>query len=181
MANGIIITGPSGAGKTTLGKMVADALGFKFVDLDDYIWRKDTEIPFSVTYSREEKISGVKGAISDCEHFVMAGSMDSFHEHFDPFFTLAVMLHADAETRVERVHKRKLLENGERILEGGDMFERHQSLLENIAGYDYGKGSTTLQTHEKWLNSLSCKVIRLDGALPLEENLKAIIKEYEGL
>ena len=181
MANGIMITGPSGAGKTTLGKMVADALGFKFVDLDDYIWRKDTEIPFSVTYPREERISGVMGAISDCEHFVMAGSMDSFHEHFDDSFTLAVLLYADAKTRVERVHKRKLLENGERILEGGDLYERHQSLLENIAGYDYGKGSTTLMTHEKWLNSLKCKVIRLNGTTPLEDNLKTIIKEYEGL
>ena len=54
MAAGIMIMGSSGAGKTTLGKMAAERLGFTFVDIDEYIWRKDTEIPFSkCTQSRK--------------------------------------------------------------------------------------------------------------------------------
>lgn len=44
MATGIMIMGSSGAGKTTLGKLVAKELGYTFVDIDEYIWRKDTEI-----------------------------------------------------------------------------------------------------------------------------------------
>ena len=47
MATGIMIMGSSGAGKTTLGNLVANELGYTFVDIDEYIWRKDTEIPFS--------------------------------------------------------------------------------------------------------------------------------------
>ena len=119
MANGILIMGSSGAGKTTLGELVAKELNYTFVDIDEYIWRKDTEIPFTAMYSRNEKIERLQAAISDCEHFVMAGSMDSFHEHFDPYFELVVHLHTDEKIRVKRVHERELEWFGERVLEGG--------------------------------------------------------------
>ncbi len=179
MATGIMIMGSSGAGKTTLGKLVAKELGYTFVDIDDYIWRKDTEIPFSAMYSKAEKISRLMAAISQCEHFVMAGSMNSFHKHFDPFFELVVHLHADAQLRINRVHKREFEWFGERILEGGDLYEEHQKYLNDIAGYDFGIGKSTLQQHEQWLKSLDCKVIKLDGASALEENLNKIIQAYQ--
>ncbi len=178
MANGIMIMGSSGAGKTTLGELVAKKLNYTFVDIDEYIWRKDTEIPFTAMYSRNEKIERLQAAISDCEHFVMAGSMDSFHEHFDPYFELVVHLHTDEKIRVKRVHERELGWFGERVLEGGDMYEEHIKMLDGIAGYDYGYGGCTLQLHEKWLSALNCKVIRLDGAEPLEKNLETIIETY---
>ncbi|MBO5110103.1 MAG: AAA family ATPase [Clostridia bacterium] len=180
MATGIMIMGSSGAGKTTLGELVAKELGYTFVDIDEYIWRKDTEIPFSLMYSKAEKISRLMDAISNCEHFVMAGSMDSFHESFDPFFELVVHLHADAQIRIKRVDKRELDLFGARILEGGDMYEEHQKFLNDIAGYDLGIGGCTLQQHETWMKSLKCKVIQLDGAHALEKNLKIIIEAYKG-
>lgn len=179
MATGIMIMGSSGAGKTTLGKLVAKELGYTFVDIDEYIWRKDTEIPFSAMYSKAEKICRLQEAISNCEHFVMAGSMDSFHEYFDPYFELVVHLHTDEQIRVKRVHERELGWFGERILEGGDMYEEHQKMLNGIAGYDYGIGGCTLQQHENWLQSLKCKVIKLDGAKALKENLNIIIEAYK--
>lgn len=42
MSKGIMIIGSSGSGKTSLGKMVADKLGYPYFDVDDYIWRRDT-------------------------------------------------------------------------------------------------------------------------------------------
>ena len=110
----------------------------------------------------------------------MSGSMDSFHEHFDPYFELVVHLHTDAQVRVKRVHERELEWFGERVLEGGDMYEEHQNMLNGIAGYDYGIGGCTLQQHEKWMQSLKCKVIQLDGADTLEKNLNIIIDAYKG-
>lgn len=178
MATGIMIMGPSGAGKTTLGELAANELGYTFIDIDEYIWRKDTVTPFSVMYSRAEKIDRLMEAISTCDHFVMAGSMDSFHEHFDPFFELVVHLYTDAQVRMKRVHDRELELFGDRILKGGDMYAEHQNFLNDIAGYDLGRGGCTLQQHELWLKSLTCKVIRLDGAHALEENLKIILDAY---
>lgn len=178
MVTGIMIMGPSGSGKTTLGKMVAERLGYAFVDIDEYIWRKDTELPFSVMYSKEEKINRLMDAISHCKHFVMAGSMDSFHQYFDPFFELAVYLYADTKIRVKRVHERELQLFGKRILEEGDMYEQHQNFLKEIAGYDFGIGGCTAQRHELWLESLKCKVLRLDGSEKLEKNLNIIMDLY---
>ena len=179
MATGIMIMGSSGAGKTTLGKLVANELGYTFVDIDDYIWRKGTDLPFSTMYPKAEKISRLQEAISNCEHFVMAGSMDSFHEYFDPYFELVVHLHADAQTRVKRVHERELGWFGDRVLEGGDMYEEHQKMLNGISGYDHGIGGCTLQQHEVWMNSLNCKVLQLDGADALETNLARIVEAYQ--
>ena len=178
MATGIMIMGSSGAGKTTLGELLAKELGYTFVDIDEYIWRKDTNIPFSAMYPRPEKISRLMDAISQCEHFVMAGSMDSFHEQFDPFFELVVHLHTDAQIRAQRVHERELQRFGERILEGGDMHIEHQKYLNDISGYDFGIGGCTLQQHELWLQSLKCKVIKLDGSNALKENMDKIIAAY---
>lgn len=79
---GIMIMGPSGAGKTTLGELAAKELGYTFVDIDEYIWRKDTAAPFSVMYSRAEKIDRLMEAISTCDHFVMAGSMEIILEAY---------------------------------------------------------------------------------------------------
>lgn len=56
MAKGMIILGPAGSGKTTLGRLVAKELGIAFLDIDDYIWRADTAVPYTVMYSRQEKI-----------------------------------------------------------------------------------------------------------------------------
>lgn len=181
MATGIMIMGSSGAGKTTLGELVAKKLGYTFVDIDEYIWRKDTQIPFSEMYPKAEKISRLMDAISNCDHFVMAGSMNSFHEYFDPYFELVVHLHTDAETRVKRVHERELGWFGSRILEGGDMYEEHQKMLRGIAGYDYGIGVSTLQQHEEWMKSLKCPVMRLDGSDTYEKNLGIITEAYIGL
>lgn len=180
MATGIMIMGSSGAGKTALGKNLSEESGFTFVDIDDYIWCKDTEIPFTAMYSKAEKISRLREAIAYCEHFVMAGSMDSFHEYFDPLFELVVYLHTDESLRVKRVHERELNMYGNRILEGGDMFEEHQKFLNDVAGYDYGFGSCTSQKHDDWLKSINCKVLKLDGAETLENNIKAIIDAYCG-
>ncbi len=83
MSTGIMIIGPSGSGKTTLGKAVAAKLGYPYFDVDDYIWKQNTVEPYTQMYTREEKISRLSHDIEPYEHFVMAGSMSSFHYAFD--------------------------------------------------------------------------------------------------
>ena len=104
MTRGIILFGSSGSGKTTLGRKLAQELGYPYFDIDDYLWRKDTPIPFTRMYSRQEKAERLMHDISQFDHFVMAGSMDSFNAPFVPLFDLAVHVDADGNG--------KLLENG---------------------------------------------------------------------
>lgn len=178
MSRGIIIFGSAGSGKTTLGRMVADFLDFPYFDIDDYIWRSDTEKPFTVMYSRDEKINNLMNDISKYEHFVMAGSMDSFNAPFVPLFDLAVHITAKVETRIERIQKRELERFGKRILKGGDMYEDHLKFLNAAAEYDSDNGSPSMKVHSEWADSLPCKVLRLSGDDDLNYNLKIIVDEY---
>ena len=139
---------------------------------------QNTEKAFFRDVFQVGKNRRLMSAIAQTEYFVMAGSMNSIHEHFDPFFKLAVHLNADEKLRVERAHQRELERFGCRILEGGDMYEEHNQFLRDVAGYNYGIGSATLQSHEAWIQTLPCKILRLDGALPLEENANLIVKDF---
>lgn len=181
MPKGIMILGSPGAGKTTLGRLVAGKLGISFLDIDEYIWKNDTDMPYSVMYSRDEKIRRLMSAAETAGEFVMAGSMNSFHEHFDPLFRLAVYLTADEKIRVERVHKRELEEFGDRILPEGDMFEAHQSFLKDVAGYDGETNSCNSRQHEEWLSQLVCPILRLDGCENLEKNAEVIVRRYRSI
>ena len=181
MARGIMIFGPSGSGKTTLGRAVAERLGFDYIDIDDCIWRKDTEKPFSALYPRQERIARVMAAVQATEYFVMAGSMDSFHEYFDPYFDLAVHLVADTQLRVQRVHTRESDWFGARVEVGGDMYEDHRRNLENIALYDIGGGSTSYAVHKAWADSLKCPVLTLDGGEEIDKNVQTILDAYSAI
>ncbi|MGZ9584272.1 hypothetical protein [Paenibacillus marinisediminis] len=177
MARGIIIFGSSGSGTTTLGREVAKRLGFQHFDLDDYLWRWDTEIPFTVTKPREERIELLMGDISKFPHFVMSGSMDSYNAPFVPLFDLAVLNSAPVETRVERVNAREFARFDERILPGGDMFENHKDFLAMIRRYD-SDGSPCRRVHEQWAATLSCPVLHVDGTFEIAENAAQIVEQY---
>lgn len=177
MARGIIIFGSAGSGKTTLGKLVAEKLGFPYFDIDDYIWIKDVDKPFTVMYTRNEKINRLMTDISKGAHFVMAGSMDSFNAPFVPLFDLAIHITASIDTRIARIHKREYEVCGGRIMEGGDMYEGHCYFLGNSARYDTD-GSPCMSTHVQWANSLPCKVLQLNGDEDLSKNVKIIVHEY---
>ena len=48
----LAMIGASGSGKTTLGKIVAQKLGYLYFDVDDYIWKQNTDkkIPINTTF-----------------------------------------------------------------------------------------------------------------------------------
>ena len=177
MSTGIMIAGPSGSGKSSLGKIVAEKLGFPYFDVDDYIWKKDTPEPFTQMYSKAEKISRLSGDIEPCEHFVMAGSMRSFHQAVDDKFELMVFLYAGPEIRLQRVHSRAIERFGERILEGGDLYESHRKFLESNRRYETD-GSPNLNEQKKWIKNLPCAKIELNGTNSLESNAEIIVEKW---
>lgn len=181
MPKGMIILGPAGSGKTTIGQLAAANLGIAFLDIDEYIWRNDTKIPYTSMYSKEEKIHRLMNAVEEAEEFVMSGSMNSFHEYFDPMFLLAVYLTADRQVRLQRIHDRELKEFGNRILPGGDMYEAHQSFLADAAGYDENADVCNSRQHTLWLSQLTCPILRMDGGEKLDNNVEIIVEKYRKL
>lgn len=179
MARGIIIFGSPGSGTTTLGREVAMRLGFQHFDLDDYLWRWDTEIPFTVTRPREERIELLMADISKFPHFVISGSMDSYNAPFVPLFDLAVFNSAPTEIRVERVKAREFAQFGDRILPGGDMFENHENFLDCVRRYDTDGWAISRKVHEQWAATLPCPVLHIDGTVAIEENIEGIVEQYK--
>lgn len=180
MSTGIIIIGPSGSGKTTLGKIAAQKLGYPYFDVDDYIWKQNTDRPYTQMYTRDEKISRLSNDIAPYEHFVMAGSMSSFHYAFDEMFEVMVLLYVSPDIRVERVHKRSIERFGERVLEGGDMYEAHMRFLNDNRRYE-ADGSPNMREQKEWMKNMSCVKIELDGTADLEKNADIIVKNWNGI
>ena len=186
MARGIILFGGMGVGDTTLGRAVAARLGWPHFDLDDFIWRWDTGLPFTKTRPRAEKVSMLKEAISHHPHFVMSGSMFSFRREFESCFELAVFLTAPAEVRAERLRKREQGRWGARVLPGGDMYEAegsiHKDYMACACSYDEGPEELFSRAqHERWISELPCPVLRLDGTKSVEENARRVIEEYRAI
>ena len=180
MSSGIIIIGPSGSGKTTLGKIAARKLGYPYFDVDDYIWKQNTDSPYTQMYTRDEKISRLSNDIAPYEHFVMAGSMSSFHYAFDEMFEMMVLLYVSPDIRIERVHKRAIERFGERVLEGGDMYEAHMRFLNDNRRYEED-GSPNMREQKEWMENMSCVKIELDGAADLEKNADIIVNNWNGI
>lgn len=128
-------------------------------------------------YSKAEKIRLLKSGIEPYEHFVMAGSMSSFHQAFDDNFEMMVFLYAEPEIRLRRVHKRAMERFGKRILEGGDLYESHQKFLESNRRYE-SDSSPNLGEQKEWMKSLPCVKIELDGGRSLESNAQIIVEKW---
>ena len=180
MSKGIVIFGPAGAGKTTLGLMLASVLEYPYFDYDDYIWKKDTKEPFTERYPEEEKKSRLLGAITPNDYFVLSGYMDGEHEELDSMFMLAVHVNASADLRAERIRKRDQDIYGKRVLPGGDMYETHERFIDRVIPYN-DENEPFLKRHKDWAETLSCPVIFLDGGEPLIDNVQRIIEAYRNL
>ena len=107
----------------------------------------------------------------------MAGSMSSFHEEFDPDFAMMVLLYTDPDTRISRVRERSIQRFGERVLEGGDMYQSNLEFLEANRRYE-SDGSPNLKEQKAWMNGLDCIKLELDGADDIEKNVAAIMNAW---
>ncbi len=179
MSKGIIIYGASGSGKTTVGKALAQRLNFQYFDFDDYFWNWDTEIPYTVTRPREEVIENMTNDMMKHPHFVLSGSMGGICKSLSSMFGLAILITVPTAIRIERLRKRESDMFGERILEGGDMYEQNLNFFEIAKQYDTDKPpSVCLERDEQWITEAPYPVLRLDGTKGISENVEWIAEQY---
>jgi adenylate kinase family enzyme len=170
----IHITGASGAGTSTLGKAISDKYGYSHLDTDDFFW-EPTNPPFSVKRDRKARQNLLKEAIEKAGRCVISGSLDGWGDIFIPRFELVVFLSADKDTRLQRLSAREFQRFGARIQPGGDMYRNHEDFIKWAAAYDVaGLEIRSKRLHEEWLKQVSCPIVRLNGALSCEENMKKL-------
>ena len=173
MKNVIVVCGLNGAGKSTLGKALAEKLNYRFIDIEDIYFPKDNpEYMYLNPRPFEEVERILSNIISENNNFVLALVKGNFNKDIVSHFKCAVYIEAPKETRIKRVYQRSYNKFGERMLEGGDLYEKETAFLHFVKSKDEN-------TVEFWLASLSCPIIRVDGTLPVEKNA-ALLAEKLG-
>lgn len=168
------IFGASGSGTSTLGRKISDALGFRFMDTDDYFWMP-TDPKYTTRRPRDERLAMMRSDIENAENVVLSGSLSGWGDPLIPYFTLAVRLHTDTAVRIERLKRREHEAFGSRIDEGGDMHRAHLDFLAWAAAYDTGGlNMRSRAEHDAWQKQLRCPLLELDGNTAPDENLRHI-------
>ena len=84
---------------------------------------------------------------------------------------------------MRRLEERETHRYGEDIVIGGKRHESYKKFMEWASMYDTaGIELRSRALHEEWLSALSCRVLRLEGDISVEEKLNYIeelLKAYE--
>lgn len=171
MGTGIIVCGLNGSGKSTLGAALSEKLGFHFIDLENlYFPKTDPNDPYASPRSEEEVGKLLADEIKAHENFVFAAVRGNYGEDFRSFYQLAVLIEVPKEIRMKRIRNRSFQKFGNRMLPGGDLYEREEAFFKMV-------GFRQEDYAENWLESVDCPVIRIDGTRSIEENVTFISRQ----
>lgn len=169
MGIGIIVCGLNGCGKSTLGKALAQKMGFPFIDIEDlYFTRANNDTPYANPRSREEVEKLLLSEVCGHENFIFSAIKGDYGEELQKHYQYAVVIEVPKEIRTQRVRNRSFQKFGSRMLEGGDLYEAEEQFF-SLAE------ARTESFYEQWLQSLHCPVIRVDGTKSIAENIHFII------
>jgi adenylate kinase family enzyme len=171
----IHITGASGTGTTTLGAAVAEALGAKHLDADDFAWAP-SEPPFIHRIEPAERWAMFTAVIAGVERWVLSGSLLRWDDEVMALFDLVVFLHIPQEVRIARLLARERERYGAKIDPGGSQYESNRFFMAASHGYESGEYPVqNLPNARAWLSRLPCPVIEIEGAVPLSESVAAVL------
>lgn len=170
----IHVLGASGAGTTTLGTALAARLGCPHEDTDAYYWLP-TDPPFTAPRPPDARLTLLLPQLAGA-NWVLSGSALKWGTPLEPLYELVVFLRLDPALRMARLYRREVERYSARINPGGDMALASQAFVDWAESYDTaGPGQRSLAAHEQWLTALTCPILRLDSAAPVEELAVAVL------
>ncbi|MEO0821324.1 MAG: hypothetical protein AAF074_12960 [Pseudomonadota bacterium] len=168
------ITGASGAGVTTLGRALAQALAVPHHDTDDYYWRP-TEPPFTEPRPAPERLRLMEALFLPRRGWVLSGSLSGWGDPVIAHLDATVFVLTPTAERLARLEARERTRYGAQA--DGPERERRDAFLAWAAAYDDGPPEMRSRArHEAWLASLPCPVLRLAGDQPVEGLLAALLE-----
>ncbi|MCF7923555.1 MAG: AAA family ATPase [Candidatus Izimaplasma sp.] len=170
----INVFGSSGSGTTTLAKAIADNYNFHHIDVDDIMW-KNTDPPFSVRRNNGEIKDFMTRLLSENENVVISGSIIGIYDDLKPNIDLFIYINLDLETRIRRINEREYKRFGDRILPGGDLYDKHQDFIKWVSDYEHNPESLrSRRQHLSWLKDVKKPVLKITEELTLDELLKLV-------
>lgn len=174
MGTGIQICGLNGCGKSTLGKALAERMGFYFIDNEHlYFSRTHADEPYMSPRSRAEVERLLMEEVVSHPDFVFAAVKGDYGKDVLPMYNYVVVMEVSLRIRAQRVRNRSFQKFGSRMLEGGDLHDQEEAFFQLAA-------SRRDEDIERWLQQISCPVIRVDGTRPVEENVAYILRAIDG-
>ena len=163
--------GLNGCGKSTLGKALAQKLGYYFIDIEDmYFTRTSTDAPYANPRSRAEVEKLLLDEVRKQNHFVFSAIKGDYGEELQEYYQVAVVIEVPKEIRTQRVRNRSFQKFGSRMLAGGDLYQAEEQFFELAE-------SRTEDFYAQWLQSLHCPIIPVDGTKSIDENIHFIINQ----
>jgi hypothetical protein len=103
---------------------------------------------------------------ADRPDWVLSGSLDEWGRPVIALFDLVVFLYAPTDIRLQRLREREARRGWV-----------DEEFIEWASHYDDGtREGRNLPRHQRWLDTLSCPVLRLDGTLPVAELVGHVIE-----
>jgi adenylate kinase family enzyme len=166
---GILICGHNGTGKSTLGKELALALGYQFIDNEDLLFPKtDESYMFSSPRNKKEVITSLEEMIEKNDHFIFAAVKGDYGDKLIKAIDHVILIEVPKNIRYKRVRERSYQKFGERIKEDGDLFEKESKWFSIVE-------SRPENYVTSWLGNISCPIIRIDGTLPIAQNIDFLL------
>lgn len=173
MINKIAIVGGNGSGKTTLGAMLSKELNYKHMDIEDYYF-EDAEIPYSQSRTREEVLQLMEQDAVKYPNFIISAVNADLGDKINSLYECVIYLKVPLEIRFKRVKQRVYDKFGDRVLEGGDMYEQEQEFFDSIV-------TKTLEKTDEWVKCIPCPIIYADGTKPIDETIGLILTKLAEL
>ena len=159
--------GASGAGVTTLGRALADALAAPHHDTDDYYWHP-TAPPYRNKRDVADRLRLMREIFLDRPDWVLSGSLDDWGGAVVPLFDLLYSCEFQPRFACNGcgIARRGVLATP-RHRPGGWRHKETEEFIEWASHYDDGtREGRNLPRHLKWLDRLTCHVRRVDGTRP---------------
>ncbi len=160
--------GLNGCGKSTLGRALAQKIGFHFIDNEElFFTRNAADEPYQNPRSRAEVEKLLMEEVRKHGDFVLAAVRGDYGKEILPLYRYAVLIEVPKEIRLQRVRDRSFQKFGGRMKPGGDLYESEEAFFQTAAARpeDYA---------ESWARTLSCPVVVVDGTRPVEENVERL-------
>jgi len=168
------ITGASGAGVSSLGRGLADALSVSHHDTDDYFWRP-TNPPYIEQREPADRLRLMREVFLDGSDWVLSGSLDGWGDSIIRYLDLVAFVYTPTAIRLERLRARELKRFGAEAAPGGSIHKEVMEFIEWASHYDDGtREGRNLARHQAWLAALQCRVLRLDGTRPMPDLVKEV-------
>ncbi len=169
---GILICRLNGTGKSTLGRMLADRMGYEFIDNEDLFFPKtDSLYTFSAPRSKEEVIRLLEERIMENKRFIFAAVRGNYGDRLIASLDHIVLIEVPKKLRCQRVQDRSYKKFGNRILPSGDLYDKESKW--------FSLTDSRPETYvTDWLKTVDCPVIRIDGTLPVKENVDCLVSVF---